>query len=452
MKRIISQEEFIKENTRPVEGYIKVKNPDFIYPEFEYYPLKKPAGIPLDNITALAMDMDGTTTTTEVLCIHSLEFMLRRISGLMHRESWSGLDPSTDYANIIGNSTTRHIEYLIKKYRSLIKADLLIEAFISSAIWTIQNGKDDRRKEEVLLNLKSSHFNNFLKSTVLQDITKKNKISSPESESIAKKLSKKIPFDFLLNNDTLIVRLCIDIYYQRYHEILLHLKKGKLQKLHLEKYIGSNFHLIEPMPGISILLALVKGYLGEDISKMIDILKKEHFKKKPGDFDFPVSVDKLLKLSKRFSEKPAKVGVVTSSIFFEADIVLQEVFRYIVSEVENWPLPFRKKKKIIEKFSSYSKFYDSVVTASDSHEIRLKPHRDLYSIALHQLEIPKKDFDTVIGFEDSESGTLAIRAAGIGTCVAVPFAQTQNHNFEAAQFVLHGGIPEAILKHNLFLL
>jgi beta-phosphoglucomutase-like phosphatase (HAD superfamily) len=98
----------------------------------------------------------------------------------------------------------------------------------------------------------------------------------------------------------------------------------------------------------------------------------------------------------------------------------------------------------------YRNTYDAFITASDSTEIRLKPHRDLYSIALHQMNVPVKDFGNVIGFEDSESGTIAIRAAGIGRCIAVPFAQTKGHNFEAATLVCAGGVPEVVLEHNVF--
>lgn len=66
--------------------------------------------------------------------------------------------------------------------------------------------------------------------------------------------------------------------------------------------------------------------------------------------------------------------------------------------------------------------------------------------------IPKTQFGNVIGFEDSESGTIAIRAAGIGLCVAVPFPDTRGHDLSAASFVLHGGLPEVILVHNVFVL
>jgi len=46
---------------------------------------------------------------------------------------------------------------------------------------------------------------------------------------------------------------------------------------------------------------------------------------------------------------------------------------------------------------------------------------------------------------------VAIRAAGIGCCVAVPFAQTLSHDLSAASHVLKGGVPEAIVDCGLFL-
>ena len=65
--------------------------------------------------------------------------------------------------------------------------------------------------------------------------------------------------------------------------------------------------------------------------------------------------------------------------------------------------------------------------------------------------IPPKRFAQVAGFEDSESGTIAIRAAGIGMCCALPFAMTQDHPFDAATHKCVGGIPEVILREKVFL-
>ena len=106
---------------------------------------------------------------------------------------------------------------------------------------------------------------------------------------------------------------------------------------------------------------------------------------------------------------------------------------------------------VAEAFADPLVFYDAVITATDSSEIRLKPHRDLYSIALHELGVYPEDFDRVAGFEDSESGTIAIRAAGIGLSCALPFAMTRGHHFQAATQVCPGGLPQVMLEKGLFL-
>jgi beta-phosphoglucomutase-like phosphatase (HAD superfamily) len=144
------------------------------------------------------------------------------------------------------------------------------------------------------------------------------------------------------------------------------------------------------------------------------------------------------------------VGLVTSSIAYEADIVIREVLKDMADTIEKSPLSSKRKQLILHAYEDYHRVYDAFVTATDSSEIRLKPHRDLYSIALHRTGISPADFDKVIGFEDSQSGTVAIRAAGIGCCIAVPFAQTTTHNLAAATHILPGGIPEAIIDHGLF--
>ena len=69
----------------------------------------------------------------------------------------------------------------------------------------------------------------------------------------------------------------------------------------------------------------------------------------------------------------------------------------------------------------------------------------------YRLGIGKEDFDKVAGFEDSESGTVSIRAAGINLCVAVPFFGTEFHDLDAACHTLPAGLPEAMLEHRLFL-
>lgn len=104
--------------------------------------------------------------------------------------------------------------------------------------------------------------------------------------------------------------------------------------------------------------------------------------------------------------------------------------------------------RAVVRINDYSHIYDAVVTANDSSEIRLKPHRDLYSIALYRLAVKKEDYKYTIGCEDSDSGIVAVRAAGIGCSVALPFKNTENHKFWAAAHVLPGGLPELILLNN----
>lgn len=78
------------------EDFAMIENPGYIFPRFEIVPLAKKSK-KVEDIVAVVMDMDGTTTTTEVLCIHSLEFMVRQITGRMSKEEWLGLDEEHDY-------------------------------------------------------------------------------------------------------------------------------------------------------------------------------------------------------------------------------------------------------------------------------------------------------------------------------------------------------------------
>ena len=184
------------------------------------------------------------------------------------------------------------------------------------------------------------------------------------------------------------------------------------------------------MPGIPLFLSLLKGALKSP---------PENFPK-----DKKTALKKLIKF---FANKKIKIGLVTSSIFYEADIVLTEVFKKIQEEIKKWKIDKTEKNRLLKAFSSYKEFYDTVVTADDSHEIRLKPHRDLYSIALFNMNIPQEKFSEVIGFEDSTSGVIALRAAGIGKVVAVPSRESSTHNLSAASLICKKGVEEFLFEH-----
>ena len=454
-KTTYTKEELLTEYTALGNEFAKVQNPDNIHPSFEFYPLAEKNMLPSQKIEAVLMDMDGTTTTTEELCIHSLEFMIRRMSNKMRKSDWAGLDHIIDYPFIIGNSTTKHVEYLCQKYSFLFTGNEAVKAFLHAAVWTLQQGKDKQRQEDVKNNLRNLGI-----EEILNDINYAVPVHNNQHFELAlaatveilherygKKITNLQPSDF--------VRLGIDIYYQRYHQILERVKAGQSAELSQELFADPHKHLIEPMPGVEIFLPLVKGWLGKDILHLYPLLS-EAYERKAGIPYQPENqseeLDRLVSVSQKFVSNPAKVAIVTSSIFYEADIVVSEVFKLLHGRIGRMNLPEERIRFLLEKFSRYQNYYDGFVTASDSSEIRLKPHRDLYSIALHQLGMKSEQFKNVAGFEDSESGTIAIRAAGIGRCVAVPFAQTSGHNFAAASHICKGGLPEVLLHHSLFTL
>ncbi|HAE86846.1 TPA: hypothetical protein DCG86_02350 [Candidatus Marinimicrobia bacterium] len=448
MKKILPANKALQKIADQAKEFAVIQNPGGIWPPVEYVPLADKQEGPLAHLNAVVSDMDGTTTTTEGLCIHSLEYMVRQITGRLNPSQWSGLDPAADYPHIIGNSTTRHVEYLIETYRKAIVPDVLKQSFLKAALWFLMKGQDEQRKREVRQNLIA------LNCQPLLDFAGNLEKEDPETNKIWNRGNKE-ENDLLKAcfkggksfSDAQTVKMAVDIYYQRYHEIL-----DAIDRHETVPALDSSKPLIEPMPGIGIYLALIKGLLGDEIEKLVPELKKG-YEEKSGIFwkEGKDMMPGLIQVSRYFEKNPAKIAIVTSSIFYEARIVMTRVFEMLKRDTETWPLSEARKSRVEKSFSAYENVYDAFVTASDSNEIRLKPHRDLYSIALYQLGIPKEDYDTVIGFEDSESGTLAIRAAGIGLCCAVPFHETSGHDLSAASHILQGGIPEAILKYHSFL-
>ncbi len=430
------------------DEFALIENPGYIFPKFEVVPLAKKT-TSVSGLEAVVMDMDGTTTTTEVLCIHSLEYMVRQITGRLSKDVWEGLDEHRDYPHIIGNSTTKHVEYLIKTYRDDIIIDELKRAFIKSAVRTLCFGKDPNRITEVKNNLASLGLNKLQFAAELEIVINSGSYNFEQCPEVNSLINQHFN-DFRIETETEVVRAAIDIYYARYHEILALILEGKAEKVIEELNLPKGRHLIEPMPGALLLLLLLKGKLKGKVLRLKEYILS-HLKYLHDDTaDIDMELGFLQHLAAKFGQNPVRIAVVTSSIRYEADIVLAQVFKVFREELQNTGLTGDELDELMALFSDHNKFYDAVITATDSSEIRLKPFRDLYSMALHKLAVPVERFDRVIGFEDSESGNLAIRAAGIGLAVAVPFAQTSGHNLSAASYVAGHGIPEVIFKKHLF--
>ena len=431
-----------------------VRNPSYVHPAFDLYLLAPRRKTVREQVIGIVKDMDGTTTTTEPLCIHSLEYMVRRITGRMKKSDWVGLDATRDYPHIIGNSTTKHVEYLISQYEPWINPDAFKRAYLSSVIWTLSVGQDEGRKREVRNNLNALGLGKLAKEERFNRLINQDTFDEAQTSEAVEYFIQNYGAALHVEEFTDRVRAAIDIYYTRYHEILAAIDRGQGEYLSKELLADPKKRLVEPMPGVGMFLALIKGWLGEDLELFFEEMSEyliSHPKTEYKTDQLAAYRTRLAPLGKFFQEHPARVAVVTSSIEYEANIVLTEVFSVIRKQILNWPISEQKKAELLSRFQNPRSLYDGFVTASDSSEIRLKPHRDLYSIALHQLGITPAQFENVIGFEDSESGTIAIRAAGIGLCVAVPFADTQGHDLTAATHILQGGLPEAVLVHACFL-
>ncbi len=417
-----------------------VKNLDFVSAPFELYPLAAKNPGPLERVAAFAVDMDGTSTTTEPLALHALEYMVRRVTGRMSEDQWSGLDPVKDHPFVIGNSNFRHTEFLLTRYRDWVRHDLVAEAFLESALWTLSNMDDRRRREDVVLNAVNCGLGAMLEDPEFQSATSQPGLEGERLAAETRRLGERFVPAFRPATFSAEVSASLDVYYTRYHSILQAVERGEGERLSHELLGEGGRRLIEPMPGYGVFLALIKGLLGEEAGRLATVL---------GGAD--AESDMLGALGRRFAEAPAKIALVTASISYEAHAVVQEVFRVMAEQVRQWDVSPATKEKVVTAFSDHRAFYDGFVTATDSSEARLKPHRDLFSIALYQMGLRKDEYRYCIGLEDTEPGIIALRAAGVGCAVALPNHDTGRQNYRAAAHVLHGGLPELVLRHNLLL-
>jgi beta-phosphoglucomutase-like phosphatase (HAD superfamily) len=429
------------------QEFAVVENPQYVFPPYDLYPFTERQEELRAGLRGAVMDMDGTTTTTEPLCIHSLETMVRRVTNRHDSADWGGLDHERDYPHIIGNSTTKHVEYLLRTYKDALDIVALRRAYILAAAWTLGQGADEGRQREVRSNCVALGVGGLLEDSDFLTL-----MNEPTAEQCIDTLFARHGDQFQLANMPAIVRASVDIYYQRYHEILAQIDAGRGDAVAQEVFGQTGGHLIEPMPGIGVFLACIKGWLGNDAAGCAPVLL-EDLRKTGQDhgMDEAEATACMAQLGQHFEQHPARVAIVTSSIEYEARIVLREVFRVLQGQVSEWGLPEKKQAALRDCFADPLSFYEGFITASDSSEIRLKPHRDLYSLALHRIGLLPEEFHTVAGFEDSESGAIAIRAAGISVCCALPFAMTQGHSFQAATHTCIGGIPEVLLRHHIFL-
>lgn len=418
-----------------------VRNLEYVYSPLEIYPLAPRVTPPLTRVVAFAVDMDGTSTTTEPLALHSLEYMVRRMTGRIDKAAWDGLDAARDHPFVIGNSNYRHVEFLVERYGERLDSAALREAFFEALVWTLANMSDPQRRRDVLRDARNGGLGDMLEDAGFQRVIERGVDAENAGQAVAP-LVKRFGSAFRCSHSGELISAALDIYYYRYHSILRTVERGEGKRLSRELLGDEQRRLIEPMPGYDVFLALVKGWLGREAAELCELLT---------DDVTDAARQRLAALAEHFGRQPAKLSLVTASIAYEAHASMKEVIAVTAEHVRNWPIAAEHRERVAERLAEYQRVFDGFVCAADACEHRLKPHRDLYSLALKQMSIPRDEYQYCVGLEDTEPGIVALRAAGVGCAVALPNRDTSRQNYSAAAKIIPGGLPELILDHNLLL-
>lgn len=396
------------------------------WPPYEICPMAAPATQLHDGFEAALMDMDGTISTTEPLVLEALDAMVAALIG--HDARWEGIDRARYYAELVGHSNAFVVARLLETYRDDYDAHATARAFFHAAAWTLANVDDAPRQaaiQDVMRRLEMAQ--------VIEDVRWKELVAEPEAAS-ARAKSEELAREFVAHfgwNESRLVRAGGEIYSAAYHRLLFAASRGALTG-------AAN---VAPMPGVGVFIALLAGALGADAATLSPVLGATS----------DDAAQQLAKLGKHFEANPVRLAVVTSSTSFEARLVLGAVFRTLREQSRAWPLPNAKRDAVDRLFYAPDETFGCIVTATGVPEMRLKPYRDLYSLALDRLEIPRERLHRVAGFEDSAAGCTAIRTAGVPLSVAVPSEVTEGQSFDAATVICERGLPQVIFDHNCFL-
>ncbi|MDO8684222.1 MAG: HAD hydrolase-like protein [Armatimonadota bacterium] len=331
-----------------------------------------------DRIDSIVMDMDGSSTDTEKLVLRAMRDMMWEIQqDTQFKFADKNETDDGDYPHIIGDSTTNHVRYLLSKYGGRVDDRKLSAGYLRALR---RHGKVKSRFEFMERDFVSGD------RKVFEDSKLRELLSSESMPlEVADKTSLELTDQYNVRMDRL--QGAIDIYYANYHIILEGIRDGSVQEA-----------LIEPMPFLAEFLS---------VSKELGI----------------------------------KLGLVTSSVQKEAEIVMPIVFQGMGFDT---PL---------------MEYYDCIVTASNNEmENYLKPHPMLYDIALTSMGYQHQNQrNGSFGVEDSTAGLKSVRAAGI-SAVAVIHPGTKNHDKSFANLGTarldgqeRGGLRDVMVRSKLFL-
>ena len=427
-----------------------VPNLGYVFAPHTTYPLAPVVRPPLKRIAAFATDMDGTSTTTEPLALHALEYMVRRFTGRPQRADWEGLDRQRDLPHVIGNSNYRHTEFLVDRHGGALQLDALREAFFEALIWTLAHMDDAQRRREVCDTARRCGLGDLLADSELSRFDGRQDWDGRELAARVAPLVRRWGAAFQPAHRSELVSAALDVYYYRYHSMLRAVDFGRGAQLSEELLGESGRRLIEPMPGYDVFLTLAKGWLGGEADALFEMLwELSSEDQRDASGGAQACRSRFKSLSACFARDPARVALVTASIAYEAHVTMKEVIRQVAERATSWPVSAACRDRIAAGLSDYVGVFDAFVTASDACEHRLKPHPDLYSLALHRMSLPCEAYPACVGLEDTEPGIVALRAAGVGCAIALPNTDTQRQDYRAAAAVIPGGLPELLLCHDL---
>lgn len=428
----------------PLSGEFAVlPNHGVAFPPYDVVPLSPRHTQPEGPLRAVLMDMDGTTTLTEDLCLHGLCAALRDVSE--GGPSVVTLDPERDYPHIIGTSASTNVAYLVANYGPRIHHPSLRRSFLRAMAWNLNPHRDPIRRAEAETTLRICGGGELLESGALAPLIARTDLAAlPKDAEVAAALEAiATPLDF--DGVEQMGRAILDVYYEYLHGYFAAISQGHGARVALDVYGDAERPAIAPLRGVGLACALARGLLADCPEDAVTLAEQT-----AGRQATDAERAALIKAAAAFGRRPAKVALVTSSGYYEARTILTEVFRGLRIEVTKWPVPRHVRERLVAAFDSPEGFYDALITADESHEIRLKPFRDLYSIAARSLGLDLAALRNTVGFEDTWAGVTAMRAAGVGIACAVPFEGSRSHDFSLASHLFHGGVPQAILEHALF--
>lgn len=396
-----------------------VENPAGVYPPYELYPLPPKQERLTQDPVAILIDLDGTIVDSEPMYVAVLEEVARAIVGA--DRDVPILDETRDHPNLVGGSVTAHAGYLWDRFGDAFDAAAFHRHVIAALRYNFVNPFEEARFEET---------RQALHRLRIADIQHDRRFTQADlSDRELMELSSQYRIDY--DSDSARILGATQFYYHRLYIMLQHHNRSAS---------------IQLTPGATIFHAIVKGVRLE-MRPLADHLMGYLSDELPDD---PVKT--LERLSELFLNTSPRVAVVTSSTGPEADALLKAAFQHMQAEAEQWPVrDSMERDRLRSQFAEPYSFYEAVFTASDVPEMRLKPHRDLYSLALAQLGIGPDQFHRVLVLEDSPVGVTAARAAGCPLVCAMPLPINRNQSFPHATHVVPGGLPELLLEHGGFL-